>query len=98
MLKIVILGRYDCDKKIYNLWAVLPNTTCCTRTVKTEAIIGSDRVFLDHISLSYNSRIELSFKPGMIDWVLVLNGIGKLDGVAYYLTPDSITYLLLNFF
>jgi len=39
----------------------------------------------------------LSLELGMIDWVQVLNGIGKLDGVSYYLTPDFITYLSLNF-
>jgi hypothetical protein len=33
----------------------------------------------------------------MIDWVQVLNGIVKSDGVSHYLTPDFITYLPLNF-
>ena len=68
-----VIGKFKTYEQFF------PTSFCCTRTLLTEAIIGSDRVFLDHISLSSNSSIELSLELGMIGWAQVLNGFEKLD-------------------
>ncbi|MFL2781744.1 MAG: cupin domain-containing protein [Rhodospirillales bacterium] len=86
-----VINKYITSEQFY------PTPTCCIRSLLTKEIIGSDRVSLDHITLSPNSNIKLSLEPGMIGWIQFLDGIGKLDGISYSLTSDFITYLPQNF-
>lgn len=75
--------------------AVVAQGDSAVARLLTPAIVGNDRIELDHVAVAPGGTYALDLADGMVGWLQVLSGDGALDGTA--LTDKHIAYLPVGF-
>ena len=75
--------------------AVVAQGDSAVARLLTPAIVGNDRIELDHVAVAPGGTYAPDLADGMVGWLQVLSGDGALDGTA--LTDKHIAYLPVGF-